>query len=114
MSPITTHVLNTALGKPAAGIAVLVEFSKGSDLWDELARGVTDRDGRVGEFNPKLEPLVPGLYRLRFLTAAYFTATATHGFYPEIDVIVQIDDGAQHYHIPLLLSPYGYTTYRGS
>ena len=59
-------------------------------------------------------PLKPGVYRLRFFTAAYFTAMGVHGFYPEVDVIVQIDDPAQHYHIPLLLSPFGYTTYRGS
>jgi 5-hydroxyisourate hydrolase len=114
MSPITSHVLDTALGKPASGIVVVVEISRGADRWAEVARGVTDRDGRIGEFAPALEPLAPGLYRLRFLTAAYFTALAVHGFYPEIDVIVQIDDPAQHYHIPLLLSPFGFTTYRGS
>lgn len=114
MSPITSHVLDTALGKPAPGIVVVVEISQGSHRWAELARGVTDRDGRINEFTPALKPFLAGLYRLRFLTAAYFTSVATHGFYPEINVIVQIDDHAQHYHIPLLLSPYGYTTYRGS
>ena len=111
---ITSHVLDTARGKPAGGMTVVVEFSKGADRWVELARGVTDRDGRITQFTPDFTPLSPGPYRLRFLTAAYFTALGTHGFYPEIDVIVQIDDPAQHYHIPVLLSPFGYTTYRGS
>jgi 5-hydroxyisourate hydrolase len=114
MSPITSHVLDTSRGKPASGITVVVEISKGPDRWAELARGVTNQDGRITQFTPDVTPLSPGRYRLRFLTAAYFTALATHGFYPEIDVTVQIDDPAQHYHIPLLLSPFGYTTYRGS
>jgi 5-hydroxyisourate hydrolase len=114
MSPITTHVLDIAAGKPAKGIAVLIEIGQGPDRWAELARGVTDGDGRIGQFAPPLTTLKPGLYRLRFLTAAYFTAVGIHGFYPEVDVIVQIDDPAQHYHVPVLLSPFGYTTYRGS
>ncbi len=114
MSPITSHVLDTARGKPARGIAVVVEFGQGPDRWTELARGITDSDGRIGQFIPELSPLKPGLYRLRFATAAYFTAMGVHGFYPEVNVIVQIDDPAQHHHIPLLLSPFGYTTYRGS
>lgn len=114
MSPITSHVLDTTRGKPAAGITVVVEVSKAPDRWAELARSVTNSDGRINRFTPDLTPFSPGLYRLRFLTAAYFTAQGTHGFYPEIDVTVQIDDPAQHYHIPLLLSAFGYTTYRGS
>src|SRR5262249_44820571 len=103
MSPITSHVLDTALGKPARGITVVVEFGQGIHRWSELARAVTDGDGRIGRFTPDLAALEPGLYRLRFLTAAYFTAVGIHGFYPEVNVIVQIDDPAQHYHIPLLL-----------
>jgi 5-hydroxyisourate hydrolase len=114
MSPITTHVLDTMIGKPGRGITVVIEFGQGADRWPELARAVTDGDGRIAQFNPPLMPLKPGVYRIRFLTAAYFTATGIHGFYPEVCVIVQIDEPAQHYHIPLLLSPYGYTTYRGS
>jgi 5-hydroxyisourate hydrolase len=113
MSPITSHVLDTAAGKPASGIVVLIEIGQGPDRWVELARGVTDGDGRVGQFAPPLVPLHPGIYRLRFLTAAYFASAGAHGFYPEVNVIVQIDDPAQHYHIPLLLSPFGFTTYRG-
>jgi 5-hydroxyisourate hydrolase len=114
MSPITSHVLDIAAGKPAAGIAVAIAIGQGLDRWTELARGVTDRDGRIAQFDPPLTPLEPGRYRLRFFTAAYFTTMGVDGFYPEVDVTVAIDDPAQHYHIPLLLSPYGYTTYRGS
>ena len=114
MSSITTHVLNTALGIPGSGITVVVEICQKSNRWSELARGITDLDGRIGQFNPALTTLKPGLFRLRFLTKAYFIAMSVHGFYPEIDITVQIDDPAQHYHIPLLLSPFGYTTYRGS
>jgi 5-hydroxyisourate hydrolase len=114
MSPITTHVLDTALGEPGRGVAVVIEIAQGTDRWAELARGVTDDDGRIAQFNPPLSPLNPGVYRVRFFTALYFTAMGIHGFYPEVSVIVQIDDSAEHYHIPLLLSPFGYTTYRGS
>jgi 5-hydroxyisourate hydrolase len=114
MSPITIHVLDTTIGKPGRGITVAIEAGKGVDTWVELARGVTDGDGRIRQFTPELRSLKPGVYRVRFLTAAYFKALGVDGFYPEINVIVQIDDPEQHYHIPLLLSPFGYTTYRGS
>ena len=114
MSPITSHVLDTCRGKPAAGITVIVAVSQGPDRWAELARGVTDSDGRITQFDPNLTPFSPGVYRLRFSTAPYFTALGVHGFYPEIDVTVRVDDPAHHFHIPLLLSPFGYTTYRGS
>jgi 5-hydroxyisourate hydrolase len=114
MSPITTHVLDTALGEPGRGIAVVIEIGHGANRWDELARGVTDADGRIAQFTPPLMPLKAAFYRVRFLTAAYFTAMGTQGFYPEVDVIIWMQDPAQHYHVPLLLSPFGYTTYRGS
>jgi 5-hydroxyisourate hydrolase len=114
MSPITTHVLDTTVGKPGRGITVVIEVGKAGDTWAELASGVTDTDGRIRQFTPELMPLEPGVYRVRFLTAAYFKALGVDGFYPEVNVIVQFDDPAQHYHIPLLLSPFGYTTYRGS
>ena len=114
MSPITTHVLDTTLGKPGRGIAVVIEISQAADGWTELAHGVTDGDGRITQFTPPLTALTPGVYRVRFFTAAYFTAMEVKGLYPEVDVIVQIDDRDLHYHIPLLLSPFGYSTYRGS
>lgn len=116
MSRITTHVLDTATGKPARGIAVSLEIAggPGSDRWTELARGITNEDGRIGQFDPPLTPLEPGVYRVRFDTGSYFTAIGVRAFYPEVHVVVQIDDPSQHFHIPLLLSPFGYSTYRGS
>jgi 5-hydroxyisourate hydrolase len=114
MSTITSHVLDTARGKPAGGMTIVIEISRGPERWTELARAVTDHDGRIVQFTPDLTLIAPGIYRLRFLTTAYFQALGIRGFYPEIAVTFQIDDPAQHYHIPLLLSPFGYTTYRGS
>jgi 5-hydroxyisourate hydrolase len=113
MSPLTTHVLDTARGRPAAGVLVVLEQHAGGG-WAERARGRTDADGRITDLLPAAPPLTPGTYRLRFATADYFAASGTRGFYPEVHVVVQIDDPAAHYHIPLLLSPHGYTTYRGS
>ena len=114
MSPITTHVLDTTLGEPARRIPVVVEIWQAADQWTELASAVTDGDGRIAQFTPPLTALAPGVYRIRFITGAYFSAMEVAAFYPEVDVIVQIDDPEQHYHIPLLLSPFGYSTYRGS
>ena len=109
-SPITTHVLDTALGKPAAGVALVLERVDGPSV---LARGVTDADGRVADL---LAPgsLEAGTYRITFDTAAYFAATGRQSFYPSVSVVFEIRDPAQHYHVPLLLSPFGYSTYRGS
>jgi 5-hydroxyisourate hydrolase len=114
MSRMTTHVLDIARGRPARGIAVTLEIARGPDHWTELARGATDDDGRVGQFDPPLASLEPAVYRLRFATGAYFAALGVGAFYPEVSVVVQIGDPAQHYHVPLLLSPFGYSTYRGS
>jgi 5-hydroxyisourate hydrolase len=114
LSPITTHVLDTTNGMPGRGIAVSLEIARGPDQWNELARGVTNDDGRIGEFDPPLAPLESTVYRLRFATGAYFHALGVRAFYPEVHVVVQIDDPARHYHIPLLLSPFGFSTYRGS
>jgi len=114
MSPITTHVLDTARGCPAAGLTVVLERSDGSGGWIELARGTTNRDGRIGDLLPDQPPLATGIYRLRFATGDYFSSLEARGFYPEVHVMVQVDDSSRHYHIPLLLSPFGYSTYRGS
>jgi 5-hydroxyisourate hydrolase len=113
LSPITTHVLDIAQGRPARGIAVRVEIARDPGQWTELAHGVTDDDGRIGLFDPPLVPLERGVYRLVFATGAYFEGQGVRGFYPEVCVTVQIDEPAQHYHIPMLLSPFGYSTYRG-
>jgi 5-hydroxyisourate hydrolase len=114
LSPITTHVLDTTNGTPGRGITVSLEIARGPDQWTELARGVTNDDGRIGQFDPPLAPLEPNVYRLRFATGAYFTMLGVRAFYPEVHVVVQIDDLARQYHIPLLLSPFGFSTYRGS
>lgn len=109
---ITTHVLDTALGRPARGVAVELEFA-GGDSWQFVARGVTDADGRNRELTPP-GPVTPGTYRIRFDTAGYFAATGQGGFFPVVEIHFTIVDGAAHYHVPLLLSPFGYSTYRGS
>jgi 5-hydroxyisourate hydrolase len=114
MITISTHVLDTALGKPAAGLVVTLEVARDADRWAEVARGVTTDDGRIGRFDHGLAPLEPQVYRLRFATGAYLAAAGAHAFYPEVHVIFRIDDPLAHYHVPLLLSPFGYSTYRGS
>jgi 5-hydroxyisourate hydrolase len=114
MSPITSHVLDTTLGKPAHGVAVILETPEGADRWSEVGRAVTDSSGRIGDFDPPIKSLNRQAYRLRFATGAYFAAMHVRAFYPEVHIVVQIEDPSQHYHIPLLLSPFGYSTYRGS
>jgi 5-hydroxyisourate hydrolase len=109
---ITTHVLDTSLGKPAAAISVTLSIKAG-ESWRELARGVTDADGRVRAFVP--EPArSAGSYRLSFDAAAYFRASARAAFFEHIALEFEVNDASQHYHVPLLLTPFGYTTYRGS
>ena len=112
---ISTHVLDTALGRPAVGIGVVLEqLGSGSDgLARELARHGTDADGRVRELAPG-GALGAGTYRLTFDTAAYFASGGVESFYPRVTVEFVITNAAQHYHVPLLLSPFGYSTYRGS
>jgi 5-hydroxyisourate hydrolase len=110
---ITTHVLDTARGRPAAGVPVTLEVRAG-DGWRELGRGATDEDGRARGLLPGETALVPGTYRLTFATGVYFRELETEGFYPEAAIVFDVRDAAQHYHVPLLLSPYGYSTYRGS
>ncbi|SDU85451.1 hydroxyisourate hydrolase [Jiangella alkaliphila] len=100
MSTLSTHVLDTAAGRPASGIRVTLETRAG----DPLGEGVTDADGRVAALGP--DRLDAGDYVLRFDTAG--------SFYPEVVIVFTVADAEQHYHVPLLLSPYGYTTYRGS
>jgi len=107
---ITTHVLDTALGRPAAGVPVTLERHDGG-AWQPLAAGATDGDGRLRTFDP---PRVPGTYRLRFDTGEYFRANGQNGFYPYVEVVFDVTDAAGHHHVPLLLSPFGYSTYRGS
>ncbi|WP_033294794.1 hydroxyisourate hydrolase [Amycolatopsis jejuensis] len=105
MSLVTTHVLDTAKGKPAAGIAVRFEHHDGT----AIAHGVTDDDGRIRDLGP--ETLAPGGYRLVFDTADYLGPQA---FFPDITITFRITDGTAHHHVPVLLSPFAYSTYRGS
>ena len=112
MSQITTHVLDTSLGRPAAGVPLQLS-RRGDDDWTVLASGVTDADGRVGDLLDD-SPLPAGTYRMYFDTARYFELQGERGFYPWVEVVFEITGGGEHYHIPLLLSPYGYSTYRGS
>jgi 5-hydroxyisourate hydrolase len=109
---LTTHVLDTARGRPAAGMRVAVEARSG-DGWAPVGAGVTDADGRVPGLLAK-GTLRAGEHRLTFHTGDWFAAQDSEGFYPLVTVVFQIADPAAHYHVPLLLSPYGYSTYRGS
>lgn len=113
MSPITTHVLDTALGRPAADIAVtLMEVAAdGSEV--EVGRGATNSDGRVTDLVPEGHK-IEGCYRLQFATKAYFDSAGRECFYPRVDVLFEVSAQREHYHVPLLLSPFGYSTYRGS
>ena len=122
MSGISTHVLDTAAGRPAAGVQVQLErfgaatsgfaFASGS-LWQSVAEGVTDADGRC---RPVLmaEKVQPGIYRFTFVTGPYFKALRQSTLYPEVTITFTVAVGERDYHIPLLVSPFGYSTYRGS
>jgi 5-hydroxyisourate hydrolase len=113
MSQITTHVLDVALGKPAVAVPVILEMEMADGEWMEISRGATDADGRVKHL---LEPgsLSTGIYRLTFDTRAYFESIDAVGLYPLVAIAFEVRNPGEHYHIPLLLSPYGYSTYRGS
>jgi 5-hydroxyisourate hydrolase len=113
MSAITTHVLDTSLGKPAAGVSVTLEAHSAGG-WKTLASGATNAEGRLRDLLPEETQIAAGTYRLRFETAAYFRARGVESFYPHVEVTFHVKDAAQHYHVPLLLAPYGYSTYRGS
>ncbi len=114
MSGITTHVLDLALGRPARGVAVKLELHTGNRGWVTLADGVTDDDGRVKDLLAPGARLDAGRYRLTFATGDYFAARGQECFHPEAAVTFDVRDGSQHHHVPLLLSPFGYSTYRGS
>jgi 5-hydroxyisourate hydrolase len=114
MNRISTHVLDTALGKPAMDVPLRLERQDASGNWVAVASARTDQDGRCGQLLSDGNTLRAGLYRLTFDTANYFAATKIDGLYPMVEITFQVRDGESHFHIPLLLSPNGYTTYRGS
>lgn len=111
-SPITTHVLDTALGRPAAGVAVVLEKQKHSE-WEVIASDETDADGRCSTLLPPGN-LETGIYRICFELDHYFAKTGRKSFYPEAAIVFRVEAEQEHYHVPLLLAPFGYTTYRGS
>ena len=114
MSGITTHVLDLSSGRPARGVAVKLEVHMADRGWVTLADRATDDDGRVKDLLAAGAKLDSGRYRLTFATGAYFAAQSRECFHPEAAITFDVRDGAQHYHVPLLLSPFGYSTYRGS
>lgn len=113
MSQITTHILDTAKGVPAQGIHLVLEAFSSENTWIQLAEGITNADGRVSDLLKTDVLLSPGIYRMTFETSAYFTQQGLKSFYPYVQITFEVSD-PRHYHIPLLLSPYGFTTYRGS
>ena len=112
MSQVTTHILDTSLGRPASGVNVILEIQQGG-AWQIISRGVTDNNGRIANMIPGERILSPGVYRLIFDTKSYFKMLHTKTFYPSVYIDFEITDES-HYHVPLLLSPFGYSTYRGS
>lgn len=114
MNRISTHILDTTLGKPATSVPVRLDLLDASGAWRKVSDQHTDSDGRCAQLLPNSETLTPGLYRLTFDTASYFDAQEIRGFYPLVEITFQVRGGESHFHIPLLLNPHGYTTYRGS
>lgn len=114
MSGITTHVLDTARGRPAAGVPVTLDRREPDGRWTRVGAGTTDADGRLRTLVPDPAALAAGVYRITFDTAEYFSANEVEGFYPEASVVFTVRNPAEHFHVPLLLNPFGYSTYRGS
>jgi 5-hydroxyisourate hydrolase len=113
MNRISTHILDTARGKPAANVPVKLERHEAGG-WHLLTSAHTDQEGRCAQLLPPDHPLPAGPYRLLFDTARYYAAQKLDGLYPVVEITFHVREGEPHYHIPLLLSPNGYTTYRGS
>ncbi|MCA1567431.1 MAG: hydroxyisourate hydrolase [Acidobacteria bacterium] len=113
MSAITTHVLDTSRGRPAGGVRVVLEVRE-DEGWKILGRGETDADGRLKNLLPEGFDLKAGAYRLTFHTSDYFATQGGESFYPEVTLVFTVNDASAHYHVPLLVSPFGYSTYRGS
>lgn len=109
---ITTHVLDTAAGRPGSGIAIELEHAQ-AGTWQLVGAGITDDDGRLRTLTPQ-GPVAAGTYRIRFQTGAYYASHGIAGFFPVVEIQFSVHDGAAHYHVPLLLSPFGFSTYRGS
>ncbi|MBK8442107.1 MAG: hydroxyisourate hydrolase [Sphingobacteriales bacterium] len=113
MSQLTTHVLDTAIGKPAPHLHIQLQGCLSKRQWRTLAQGCTNHDGRIPDLLPPSMFLAAGDYKMIFDTATYFAQSGTPNFYPRVEIIFHIADH-EHYHVPLLLNPFGYSTYRGS
>lgn len=114
MSAITTHILDVSLGIPGVGIPVTLERNTHSAGWQAIAEGITDTDGRLNDLLSIKEAFLPGHYRLIYETGPYFLLRNVECFFPQVTVSFVVRDTAEHYHVPLLLSPFAYSTYRGS
>lgn len=112
MSSVSTHVLDTSRGRPAAALPVQL-FQQTGDGWSLLAEAETNSDGRLPSL-ADVGSLGAGIYRMHFQTGVYFAALGQRAFYPWVDVVFELPENAEHYHVPLLLAAYGYSTYRGS
>lgn len=113
MSQITTHILDTTLGKPAQGVSIVLEQQTIHNIWLQIGGGKTNSDGRLPNLLSSEIKLNTGTYRLIFDTASYFKTLGVKGFYPSVTIAFELTDDS-HYHVPLLLNPFGYSTYRGS
>lgn len=114
MSNITTHVLDTSRGRPAAGVPVVLSVRGDGGTWREIGRGVTDDDGRLRTLLPAGASIARGVHRITFDTGAYFAERGVESFYPEASIVFEVRAPEEHHHVPLLLNPFGYSTYRGS
>ena len=114
MSAITTHILDTSRGRPAVGVPITLEVLLAEAGWELIGQGETDSDGRLKGLLPEGHDLKEGVYRLTFDTASYFASQGTESFYPEVKIVFVVRNSSEHYHVPLLLNPFGYSTYRGS
>ncbi|MEF2977680.1 hydroxyisourate hydrolase [Subtercola sp. YIM 133946] len=110
-SHVTSHVLDSTIGRPAEGVPLALDSLVDGE-WMPVGTATTDADGRASELGPVALPA--GIYRVTFDTAAYFSTTGTPSFYPEVSIVFTLAEESEHYHIPLLLSPFAYSTYRGS
>ena len=114
MSGITTHILDTTSGRPGAGIPVVLERKTHSAGWQAIAEDITDIKGRIDDLLSPRDVFLPGHYRLIFEIGPYFLLQSVECFFPQVAINFVVKDPMQHYHIPLLLNPFGYSTYRGS
>ncbi len=112
MSQITTHILDTSLGKPAEGVFIELQKKEGQG-WQTIGQGHTNADGRISDLLAVDTTVDPGFYRMFFHVGAYYQNLDTTTFYPEVSIVFEVFDHT-HYHVPLLLNPFGYSTYRGS